>query len=452
MIPATEYAHSSGAEIAYRAVGEGPRDILFTLAFASNLDLLWEVPEYVEVFEQLGRLGRVIAYDKRGTGLSDRQLGDISAQDRCDDVIAVMDAAGSREAVLFGWMDSGAISLLTAALHPDRVVAVIAGEVMAVGHADDEHPYGVDPLVLEQVVNVVEGGGWGRGALAALMLPHVDLSPETLAVIGRFESMSATPRAAARLFRMHADLDLRPHLAQIRCPVLLLHEVHFPLVSTEGITWLAGHLPSATLKVLDTAATRGSVLPLEVLTEEVAEFLVGNRVPPLGDRQVLSLLMTDVVGSTAAAASQGDHAWKHVLASHRRSVRACLVRFGGTEVNTAGDGFLASFSLPSMALRCAAQVVAEARDLGIEVRAGVHAGEVTLEGADLVGLAVHIAARVSAQAGASEILLTDTVRTLVSAVDFTCEDVGEHVLKGVPGRWRLFRLTQIHDGRSAWHG
>jgi class 3 adenylate cyclase len=451
MIPTTEYAHASGAEIAYRIVGDGPRDIVFTLAFASHLDVLWEIPEYVEALERLGRLGRIIAYDKRGTGLSDRQLGDISAHDRCDDVIAVMDAAGSQEAVLFGWMDSGAISLLTAALHPDRVTAVIAGEVMAVAHAEEGGPPGVDPGLLDQLITVVEGGGWGRGLLTTRMLPHVSLSTEQLAAIGRIESRAATPRAAARLIRMHADLDLRPYLSQIRCPVLLLHEVHFPLVSAQGMAWLADQLPSGTLRILDTAARPGAVLPLEVVSEEVAEFLVGTRVAPLGHRRVLSLLFTDVVGSTAAAAAQGDHAWKHVLASHRGSVRACLVRFGGTEVNTTGDGFLASFDLPSMALRCAAQVVAEARDLGIEVRAGVHAGEVTLEGADLVGLAVHIAARVAAQAGPSEILLTDTVRTLVPAADFACDEVGERALKGVPGQWRLFRLTDIHAARSARH-
>jgi class 3 adenylate cyclase len=449
MIPETHYAHSSGAEIAYRVVGEGPRDILFTLAFASHLDLLWEAPEYAEALDQLSRLGRVIAYDKRGTGLSDRELGDISALDRCDDVIAVMDAAGSREAVLFGWMDSGVISLLTAALHPERVTAVIAGEVMAVGHKDEGHPYGVDHAALEQAINLVEGGGWGRGLLATMMLPHVKFPAERLAAIGRTESMAATPRAAARLLRMHADFDLRPHLAQIHCPVLLLHEVHFPLVSVEGITWLAERLPRATLRVLDASPTPGSSLPIATLTEEIQEFLLGTRVSPLGERRVLSLLVTDVVGSTAAAAAEGDRAWRHLLSLHRRSVRESLVRFGGTEVNTAGDGFLASFALPSMALRCAAQVVTEARDLGIEVRAGVHAGEVTLEGADLVGLAVHIAARVAAQAGPSEVLLTDTVRTLLSGADFTCDDVGERALKGVPGQWRLFRLTEIHAARSA---
>jgi class 3 adenylate cyclase len=360
-----------------------------------------------------------------------------------------MDAAGSREAVLFGWMDSGVISLLTAALHPERVSAVIAGEVMAVGHPDEEHPYGVDPVALEEAISLLEGGGWGRGLLARMMLPHMEFPAEKLAAIGRTESMAATPRAAARLMRLHIDFDLRPHLTQITCPVLLLHEVHFPLVSTDGITWLADHLPSATLRVLDASPTPGPGLPISTLTEEIQEFLLGTRVSPLGERQVLSLLVTDVVGSTAAAAAEGDRAWRHLLTSHRRSVRESLVRFGGTEVNTAGDGFLASFTLPSMALRCAVQVVEGAKDLGIEVRAGVHTGEVTLEGDDLVGLAVHIAARVSAQAGPSEILLTDTVRTLLSGADFTCEDVGEHALKGVPGQWRLFRLSEIHAARSA---
>ena len=441
MIPSTRYADSQGVEIAYKIVGEGPRDIVISMPGPTHLDMLWELPEYLELMDQIARLGRVIAFDKRGTGLSDRQLNGVTPEHRCRDIIAVMAAAGSAEAVLMGWVDSARVCLLTAALYPQRVTAVIAGEALAVGHRDADHPFGFHRTTLRMIQQAIEHGAWGRALLARVLNPRMELTPQQIAEYARYETLSATPKAAAQLFQMDVDLDLRPHLADISAPVLLLHEQRFRLVPAGGVRWLADRLPEATLKVIGGGARRGPGPPLEDIFEEVEEFLVGTR-GAQANRQVMSLLFTDVVGSTATAARTGDAPWKHLLSAHRDSVRRAFVRFGGTEINTAGDGFLASFALPSSALRCARQVVAESKEMGFEIRAGVHTGEVSiLPPNDLVGIAVHIAARVASLAGPSEILMTDTVRTLVAGTGIGVEPVGERILNGVPGRWVICRLA-----------
>lgn len=441
MIPATLYADSQGAEIAYKVVGAGRRDIVISMPGPTHLDMLWQLPEYVDFVEQVSSLGRVIAFDKRGTGLSDRQLSGITPEHRCQDLIAVMDAAGSAEAVLMGWVDSARVCLLTAALYPQRVTAVIAGEAVAVGHRDAEHPFGLNRTTLRMVQEAIEHGAWGRALLARVFNPRMKLTPQQIAEYARYESLSATPKAAAQLFQMNVDLDLRPYLADIRAPVLLLHDGRFRLVPAGGVRWLADRLPEATFKVLGGSARSDPGPPLQDIFEEVEEFLVGTRGAQV-NRQVMSLLFTDVVGSTATAAKTGDAPWKHLLSAHRDSVRRAFVRFGGTEVNTAGDGFLGSFTLPSSALRCAMQVIAESKGMGFEIRAGVHTGEVaSLPPNDLVGIAVHIAARVASLAGPSEVLMTDTVRTLVAGTGIEVEPLGERTLKGVPGKWLICRLT-----------
>jgi class 3 adenylate cyclase/pimeloyl-ACP methyl ester carboxylesterase len=439
VFPPTHYTQSQGVDIAYKVVGEGPRDIVLSLPFASHLDMLWE-SEWVDVILQLSRWGRLITFDRRGTGLSDRQLTGITAEQRSDDLVAVMDAAGSTTAVLFGWLDAAAIALLTAARHPDRVSAVIAGEALAVGHPDADHPFGTDEKTLQMVLDAIHSGAWGQGLSTRILAPELRLTPQQAAYAARIETMAATPSAAAQLFEMNASLDLRPFLAQIKVPVLLVHDAAFPLVPEEGVRWLAARLPTATLKVTNSSSTRGSGRPLDDMLEEVEDFLLGTRVAGGLPRQVATLLVTDVVGSTEAAARGGDRGWRDLLVSHRRAVRLSLARFEGVEIDTAGDGFLASFALPSLALRCAAEVSAEASAVGIRIRAGLHTGEILLQPPSVIDIAVHIAARVAALARPGEVLFTETVRSLVMGAGVSYESAGEHTLKGVPGAWPLYRL------------
>ncbi len=442
MIPETLYAQSRGADIAYRILGEGPRDIVLSMGFMSHLDLYWELPENVEFLEHLADLGRVIIFDKRGTGLSDRDLSDISPEGWCEDLIAVMDAAQSTSAVVMGWLDAGSLSLLAAALHPDRIDGVIAGESLAVGHRVRDFPFGPDPRVLRVALTAIRAGGWGRGMAVKLVAPDFAESPRHLAWLKRLESMSATPRAAAQLLQMSSELDLRPYLERITAPVLLLHDVEMQSLATlESLQWLCERLPNATLRIVRGQRPMTTLLPFHDVADEIEQFLGAYRLTQSGHREVATILITDVVGSTETAARTGDAGFRYARDAHFAAVRRSLARFGGTEIKTMGDGFLASFPLPSAALRCAAEVVHDSAAMGLAIRAGVHTGEVMRQGDDLVGIALHVAARVSAAAEASEILFTDTVRTLVLGSIVSYESVGTTTLKGVPGEWALYRLT-----------
>jgi class 3 adenylate cyclase/pimeloyl-ACP methyl ester carboxylesterase len=421
-------------------LGDGPRDIVLTFAVLSNLDVFWELPENAEFMEELARLGRVIVFDRRGAGLSDRQLEDLSAEQRSDDMVAVMDAAGSTEAVLFGWLDAGSLALLTAARHPGKVTAVIAGEVLATWRPDADHPYGLNPTLGVSLKEAIEADGWGRGLILQMMSADVASSPSQLAWWRKYESMSATPSAVVRLFESAFDIDVRAQLPSVRSPVLLIHDLAYPLVPVEGIQWLADQLPSSSLRILQSASPLRSMFPVEGMLVEIEEFLAGTHVGRNRERQVATLLFTDIVGSTATASSGGDRAWRRVLDAHREAVRRSLSRYGGSEVDTAGDGFLASFTLPSSALACALDVMADGQAMGIPIRAGLHTGEVLVKPPNVTGIAVHVAARVAAMAGPYEILLTDTVQALVLGSGIAFEPAGEQVLKGVPGRWSLHRL------------
>ncbi|MFP3712447.1 adenylate/guanylate cyclase domain-containing protein [Puerhibacterium sp. TATVAM-FAB25] len=442
MIPRTHYARArGGAELAYKVLGDGERDIIFCAPYVSHLDALWELPELVDFTESLTRLGRLIVFDKRGTGLSDRGLHDVSAEQRSDDVIAVMDAAHSMTAVLLGVMDAGATSLVTAARFPDRTRAVIAGEVLACAAPDIEQPWGKEANWAQQLLGVTDAPDGGREIVGRVLGPEVAANPRLLDWVVRAGSMAANPSAAAHLFSAELPIDIRPYLPSVRAPVLVLHDAHNPLVSGEGVRWLAAQLPNATYREVSGRLPRATFTPFDEMFAEIAEFLTGTRAAGDAQRAVATLLVTDLVGSTAMLARSGDRNWKHLLDAHRASVRRALARHDGHEIDTAGDGFLSSFPLPSAALRCAADVVSDAVRLGLEVRAGVHTGEVSVHGPGVVGIAVHIAARVAASAGPSEVLLTEAVRALTAGTDIAVDTAGEHTLKGLPGTWRLYRLA-----------
>lgn len=446
VIPSTSYTRSGDADIAFKIVGEGPRDLVVSFSFASNIDVFFDLSENVEFTERLMKLGRVILFDKRGTGLSDRGTELVTMEQRSDDLIAVLDAAKSRHAVLIGQYDGGATCLVAAARHPDRVEAVVANEVLAVGHRDEGFPWGFGPKHTGPAMRALVTAGWGHGAVAKLLSPEWAADRRLIDWWKRYESLSATPSGAARLLEETVRIDIREYLPRVRVPVLVLHDLELKILPTDPFRWLADQLPDGQLKLRQGGHVPPG-LPSEELIDDIEEFLVGTRSG--GQREVATLVVTDVVGSTDAVTRSGDANWRDLLIAHRESVRHSLVRFSGREIVTTGDGFFTSFPLPSSALRFAEEVVADASELGLRLHVGIHAGEVVIRDADVIGIAAHVVARVAAAAGSGEILVTDTVRGLVDGSHVRFQPAGDYTLKGVPGRWPLFRLVGSTDPRAS---
>ena len=439
MPPETRFARTSDGYLAYQVIGQGARDILLHPGTVSHLELMWEIPEAARILRRFAGLGRVILFDPRGVGMSERSTTPVSVEQRSDDVVAVMDAAGCQRAVLFGSLESAAFVLVTAARYPNRVESVIAGEAMAAARPDATHPWGYNKEVLEQLATTLESGGWGEAVLLRLTAPALAQDPRILNAIKRLERQAATPAMVGTLLRSLLDVDIREYLPEVHVPVLILHEVSHPLSDPQGIRWLAEHLPDATFRQVsetDHWLSFGG----DNQFGEIEEFLEGSRRPGRGDVTFATMLFTDLAGSTEHLVRTGDRLWEATLEAHRTVVRQALARHRGREIDTAGDGFLAVFSLPSDALRCADEVRWDAAAQGLNVRAGLHAGEVNVQPTGIFGVAVHVAARVAAQAQPGEVLLTETVQTLTMGSELEAETAGEYRLKGIPGIWHLFRL------------
>jgi class 3 adenylate cyclase len=443
MIPPTRYANRGGADLAYKVFGEGDRDIVLVFAFISNVDVFCELPEHLEFLERLQGLGaRVILFDKRGTGLSDRGGLDATVEDHADDLVAILDAAGSRRAALIGWFDGGATALVAAARHPDRVDSVIVYEALAVGHAAEGFPWALDAEWIAGLMAGLDPSEWGRG-LVVRQFWQTEGAERLVAWWERYESMSATPTAARRLAEAIVRLDIRASLPEVRAPVLVLHDTALDGIDEAPMRWLADALPNGRLKLVRRSSALPAVLPDSALVDEMEEFLTGARSG--GRRDVLTTVFTDIVDSTVTLARSGDERWRSLLAAHDEALRRSIARFSGTEANTTGDGVVATFPLPSSALQFAAQALDSAASLGLELRVGVHAGELIMRGDDLVGLAVHATARICALAAPGRILVSDTVRMLLLGFPFAFEPAGEHTLKGVPGTWSLWHCVMGPD-------
>lgn len=439
MIPSTNYARSGDADIAFKVFGEGSRDLVVSPAFTSNVDVFFELSENVEFVERLMKLGRVIIFDKRGTGLSERGTDFVTIEQHSDDLISVLDAAGSEQAVLLGWFDGGAACLATAARYPDRVQSVVVNEVLAVGRRTKGFPWGIRSRFTGVAMRAAMIAGWGNGVMVRAVSPESAADSRLLSWWMRYEAQSSSPRGAARLLESTSRIDVRKYLPLIHVPVLVLHDANYDVLPTEAFKWLADQLPEGRLKLVQRDGSAWSLLPSDDLIDEVEEFLVGTRSG--GRREVATLVVTDVAGSTDAVARSGDASWRDLLIAHREAVRLSLARFSGREIVTTGDGFFASFSLPSSALRFAEEVVADASELGLALHVGIHASEVIIRDSDVIGIAAHVVARVAAAAGSGEILVTETVRGLVDGSHVRFQPVGDHALKGVPGTWPLFRLV-----------
>jgi class 3 adenylate cyclase/alpha-beta hydrolase superfamily lysophospholipase len=434
--PETHYVDVGGAQVAYQVVGEGAFDLVATLGLGSNIELVWEVGPAAALNRSLASISRFILFDRRGMGVSDPIGRDAPPtwEDWAEDVRAVLDAVGSKRAAVLAGQDAGPMGILFAAMHPDRVSHLVLHNTAARVLKDDDYPFGASPADLDALTSLVEQW-WGTPEFVRTVMPGLADDEEFVRVLARNLRASVSPRRAAAQFDYtNRQLDVRETLPLIHAPTLVIHSTDNPVAPIEHGRYLAEHIPGAKLIEL----SGGDTLPFSELFDEVAEFLTGERpVVPI-DRILATVLFTDIVGSTAHAASLGDQRWRSTLDAHDRAVREQLRRFRGTEINTTGDGFVATFDGPARAIRCSHAIVEATHDLGIDVRIGLHTGECEVRGDDLGGLAVHIAARVAAAAGGDEVLVSSTVKDLVAGSGITFDDRGEHDLKGVPGTWRLY--------------
>ena len=431
------YAKNGDVHIAYTVVGNGPIDLVYTAGIWSNLDVMWDEPRWARYLDRLASFSRLIVFDMRGVGLSDRGPEPPFLELQMDDVRAVMDAARSETAAVFGGARGGAMTMLFAATYPERVRALILYGALAKTMRSDDHPYGKTP---EQ-----QGQFFSRFVAEMGTGENLDLQGRSAAEDerfkrwwARFERLVATPTAYRELAQVFRNLDIRAVLPSIQAPTLLLHRTGDPIVPVDQGYHLAKAIPNARLIELPGVDHIPFLGDQDAIVDEVEEFVTGARPPPQTDRVLTTVLFTDIVGSTEVAARIGDRKWRDLVQQHNATVRRELERFRGREIDTAGDGFMASFDGPARAIRCAEAIVGEVRELGVDVRAGVHTGECELMGEKLGGIAVHIAARVASTANAGEVLVSQTVKDLVAGSGAEFEDRGVHELKGVPDQWRLF--------------
>jgi class 3 adenylate cyclase len=439
-IPETMYARSGDVHIAYQVFGDGPMDVVTSPGWISHMEYQWEQPLLAHFLRRPSSYARVLLFDKRGTGLSDRTTGVPTLEECMDDIRAVMDAEGSERAALVGHYDSGAHSAMFAATYPERTSALIIVGGYAKGARDETYPFGPDPAVTGMVAAAIHDE-WGKGTTVPVIAPSMAGDRAFAEFWGRYERLSASPGAAASLFQMMAEMDIRDILPNIQAPTLIIHRTDHPAVPIESARYLADHIPDARLVELPgTDALPYTPSGGDDVLDEIQEFLTGVREGPPSDRVLATVLFTDIVDSTKRASELGDSAWRELLDRHDAAVRRQLDRYRGTEVGTAGDGFVAMFDGPARAIQCALAVRDNLEPLGLDVRAGLHTGEIERSGAEVRGIAVHIGARVAALAGAGEVLASSTVKDLVvgSGIDF--ETRGSHALKGVPDEWRIFAV------------
>jgi class 3 adenylate cyclase len=441
--PQTRYARSGDLSIAYQVVGEGKLDLVVIPIWISHLEHAWEEPSLARFYNRLASFARVILFDKRGTGLSDRVAADSppTLEERIDDIDAVMSAAGSEQAAIFGMHEGGALAALFAATHPERVSALVTFGMFARRLGAPDHPWGWQSGRREEWIDEIERG-WGGPVGLATVAPTVARDERFATWWATYLRSGGSPGAAVALARMNSEIDVREVLPAVHVPTLLVHRVDDERVSIDEARWISGQIPGAKLVELPGRDHLPWVGDAQGVLDEVEEFLTGVRRGPEPDRVLATVLFTDIVGSTRHAARLGDGAWAELLERHNALTRAELERWRGREVDTIGDGFLAEFDGPARAIRCAEAVISVVGALGLELRAGVHTGEAERSAGDLRGIAVHIGARVAARAEPGEVLVSGTVKDLVVGSGIEFEDRGEHELRGVPGRWRLYAVVR----------
>jgi class 3 adenylate cyclase len=438
-LPPVHYARNGDVSIAYAVLGDGPMDLAFVTGFVGHLEVVWELPAIRDFFERLASFARVIMWDKREQGLSDRLGQPPTLEQGMDDLRAVLDAVGSKRAALFGISEGGPMSALFAATYPERVSHLVLYGTYAKMTRSEDHPAGVPQDALERWLERM-GAQWGGPAGVNEFAKSAADDEDFVDWWTHLLRSGTSPRAAIALMRMYLEIDVRPALPAITAPTLLLHRAGDRLVPVAQGRAMAALMPHARYVELEAADHLAFIGDEGELLDEVEEFLTGVRSQRQPERMLATVLFTDIVGSTERAATVGDRDWRRLLERHDELVRRELGRYRGREIKQTGDGFLAAFDGPGRAVQCAASITERVRQLGIEVRAGVHTGECELRGSDIAGMAVHIGARVGATARSGE-LVSSTVRDIVVGSDLRFEDRGMAELKGVPGEWRLYALA-----------
>ncbi len=442
MIPETKYARSGDVHVAYQVFGSGSIDLVYVPGFVSHLELAWEEPAVAHSRQRLATFARVITFDKRGTGMSDRVPDQAlpGLEQRMDDVRAVMDAAGVQRSALFGVSEGGAMSLLFAATYPERTSALVLYGGFPRRLRAPDYPWGPTIEEREKWYQEIEKN-WGRDREDLKVDPQLTNDLSMRLVTARYERLCASPGAALALAKMNSQIDVRHVLPAIHIPTLLLHHVDDYDVDSGASRYMAQHIPGAKLIELPGSAHILVGPEGDKVLDHVEEFLTGGRPAPQLDRVLATVMFTDIVGSTEKAVELGDRRWSQLLERHHELVRKELSNFRGREIDTAGDGFLATFDGPARAIRCACEIRDGVRQLGIEIRAGLHTGECELVGDNVGGIAVHIGARILSEAGPGEVLASNTVKDLVAGSGIQFEGRGMHALKGVPGEWSLYAVV-----------
>lgn len=433
------FVRSGGVDIAYHVVGDGPVDLVYVEGAFTHLEVAWELPQYRRWCESLAEFTRLIRFDKRGLGMSDRVPGATTLEERMDDIRAVMDAVGSERAAVMGESEGGPLSMLFAAAHPERTVGLVLQGAEVRERRDAEWPWGegTDEEAEAYYASIPER--WGRGNGFKLLVPSVGDVEWGRAWFGRLAQHAATPAAWEAFARMAFDIDVRHVASTINVPTLIVHAIEDQICHVENARFLARTIRGARYVELE----GGDHVPWfepDVVIAEIREFLTGKREASTVDRVLATVLFTDLAGSTEQAAELGDRRWRDLVEQHHAAVRRELGRFDGREVDTAGDGFFATFDGPARAIRCAQAIIEAVRPLGLDVRAGLHTGEVEVADGKVAGIAVNIGARVAARADTGEVLVSSTVKDLVAGSGIEFDDRGTAALKGVPGEWRLFAV------------
>ena len=439
MLPKTKYARSGDVRIAYQITGNGSFDVVWAPGTMSHLDLDWEIPQRALFFERFGQFCRLVRFDKRGTGLSDRPVKMATLEERTDDIRAVMDDVGIERANIFGVSEGGSMACLFAATYPQRVNSLLVWGAQARWIASPDHPWGQTQEQHDQMIAMIDndwpsfeyitGPGAGVGK---------DADPAFIESISRYMRAAANPSAVRAYEQMNGQIDTRPILPSIQAPTLVINRTGDPCANVEAARDMASRIPGAKFKEYPGDSHSMMLDDMETVLSDIQEFITGERPIDSSDRVLATVLFLDIASSTERAAELGDTPWRNLLNSYYAIVRKELARFRGKETNTTGDAFLATFDGPARAVRCALAIALAVRQLGIEVRAGVHTGECELMGDNVGGIAVHTDARIMAKSEPGRVLVSGTVKDLVSGSRINFQDCGVHQLKGIPGEWRLF--------------
>lgn len=440
MTPVVQYARCGDLNIAYQVVGSGPHDIVLVPGWISTIEMFWEEPTVARFFERLASFSRLILFDKRGTGLSDRFTGAPNLEMRMDDLRAVLDAVGSTKATLFGYSEGGAMSMLFSATYPQRVASLVMAGCFPYRRIDADFPFGRTEEQTEAQIRACEEN-WGGPVGCDLRCPSKVGDERYRQWWARWLRMSASANVAITLTRLNYDIDVRHLLGNIHVPTLLLHSVDDRATAVGASRYMAERIPGARLVEFPGSDHMPWLSDADGMLDEIEQFVTGAKSAVEIDRVLATVMFTDVVGSTEKAAALGDQSWRDLLVAHHALVRKELTRFRGREIDTAGDGFLATFDGPARAIRCARAIADAVRALGIQIRAGLHTGECEIMGEGIGGMAVHIGARISAMANAGEVLVSSTVKDLVAGSGLAFEARGRQQLKGVPGEWATFSVV-----------